>query len=215
MIKRLFILTLCILSSEINYSQDENSKNIEAALDSIWKTDQEVRFKLIQLQQSGKMNTEEFKELVLQMKKQDSLNLIRVKSILDNDWPEDLSMQGNQTLFLVIQHADLKTQQKYLPIIEKAVNENKTLPSNLALLKDRIALREGKKQIYGSQVYIDSKTGEKYVQPLQNPEKVDSLRSKVGLPPMQIYLKQSFQMDWELEKYYEDLPKVVKLLNNK
>lgn len=215
MIKKLFVLTLFILSSQINYSQDKISENIQAALDSVWKTDQEVRFKLIQLQQSGKMNTEEFKELVLKMKKQDSLNLIQVKSILDKGWPNDLNMQGNQTLFLVIQHADLETQKRYLPTIEKAVNENKTLPSNLALLQDRIALREGKKQIYGSQVYIDSKTGEKYVQPLQNPEKVDSLRSKVGLPPMQIYLQQSFQMNWDLEKYYEDLPKVVKLINNK
>jgi len=36
-------------------------------------------------------------------------------------------------------------------VVESAVKEGKTLASNLAVLKDRITLREGGKQIYGSQ----------------------------------------------------------------
>ena len=107
------------------------------------------------------MNSGEAKELVQQMKTQASVNLEKVESILQNGWPDDLNMQGNQTIFLVIQHANLQTQKEYLPVIEKAVQDNKTFPANLALLKDRMALREGKKQIYGSQIFIDSNTGKK------------------------------------------------------
>lgn len=194
-----------------SFAQTKSSENIQTTLDSIWKTDQETRFELIKLQQEGKMKSEEFKHLLQKMKKADSLNLSKVQSLLDNGWPDNLNFQGNQTIFLVIQHADLETQKQYLPAIENAVKENKSLPSNLALLKDRIALREGNKQIYGSQVFIDSNTGAKYVQPLENPEKVDSLRAEVGLPTMQIYLAQSFQMEWSLEQYYEDLPTIEKL----
>ncbi|WP_157514653.1 DUF6624 domain-containing protein [Christiangramia portivictoriae] len=210
MIKIIVSLAMLLVGS-IASSQNQ-SQSIQSQLDSVWKTDQEIRFKLIQLQQDGKMNSDEVKELAQQMKMQDSLNLKKVEIILQDGWPEDLNMQGNQTIFLVIQHADFQTQQKYLPVIEKAVQDNKTFPANLALLKDRMALREGKKQIYGSQIFIDSKTGKKYVQPLQDPENVDELRAEVGLPTMETYLQQSFQMNWSLDNYYKDLPEIEKLL---
>lgn len=191
------------------------NQQISAELDSIWKTDQGIRMELIQLQQQGKTNTSEFKELIGEMKTQDSINQKKVIEILQNGWPENLNLQQNQTIFLVIQHADVDTQKKYLPIIESAVKNGKTLASNLALLKDRIALREGGKQIYGSQVWYDAKTGKNYVQPIENPEKVDSLRAEVGLPDMKTYLQQAFQMDWSLEQYYKDLPKLKELLPKK
>jgi len=213
MIKIIVSLAM-LLASSIVTSQNQ-PQNIQTQLDSIWKTDQEIRFKLIQLQQEGKMNSDETKELAQQMKTQDSVNLEKVESILQNGWPDDLNMQGNQTIFLVIQHADLQTQNEYLPVIEKAVQDNKTFPANLALLKDRMALREGKKQIYGSQIFIDSNTGKKYVQPLQNPEGVDKLRAEVGLTSMETYLQQSFQMDWNLKEYYKNLPEVEKLLEER
>ncbi|WP_295179802.1 DUF6624 domain-containing protein [uncultured Christiangramia sp.] len=213
MIKIIVSLAM-LLASSIVTSQNQ-PQNIQTQLDSIWKTDQDIRFELIKLQQEGKMNSDETKELVQQMKTQDSVNLEKVESILQNGWPDDLNMQGNQTIFLVIQHADLQTQKEYYAVIEKAVQDNKTFPANLALLKDRMALREGKKQIYGSQIFIDSNTGKKYVQPLQNPEGVDKLRAEVGLPSMETYLQQSFQMDWNLKEYYKNLPEIEKLLEER
>ncbi len=36
-----------------------------------------------------------------------------------------------------LQHADLPTQEKYLPMIRQAEKDGKTLSSNLALLEDR------------------------------------------------------------------------------
>ena len=214
MIKK-FIFSSVLLFNIFSGIAQETSENIQQRLDTIWKSDQEIRFELIKLQQEGKMNSDEFRTLVKTMKKQDSANLDKVVSILENGWPDGLTMQGNQTLFLVIQHADLATQKEFLPVIEQAVNENKTLPGNLALLRDRIALREGKKQIYGSQVFIDSKTGKKYVEPIQNPEEVDSLRSEMGLPSMEVYLNQGFQMDWSLDKYYEDIKELKKVKENR
>ncbi|MDN3594295.1 DUF6624 domain-containing protein [Zunongwangia endophytica] len=141
------------------------NEQILAQLDSIWNTDQGIRMKLVKLQQEGKTKTSEFKDLISEMKIQDSINQKKVDEILQNGWPKNLNLQQNRTLFLVIQHADLETQKMYLPIIESAVKNGQTLPSNLALLKDRVALRGGGKQIYGSQVWIDNTTGRKYVRP--------------------------------------------------
>lgn len=100
---------------------------------------------------------------------QDSINLIKVIEILDkNGWvgADKVGGQANQTLFLVIQHADLKTQQKYLPMMREAVKMNNASGSALALLEDRVSLREGKRQIYGSQIGTDEETQLHYVLPL-------------------------------------------------
>jgi len=134
------ILVSLLFICQSVFAQNEQ---ISAQLDSIWKTDQGIRMELIKLQQQGKTNTSKFQELISEMKTQDSINQKKVFEILESGWPENLNLQQNQTLFLVIQHADLETQKKYLPIIESAVKNGKTLASNLALLKDRIALREG------------------------------------------------------------------------
>jgi hypothetical protein len=55
------------------------------------------------------------------------------------------------------------------------------------LLEDRILLREGKKQIYGSQVRRNE-AGEWEAHSLEDPERVDERRASVGLPPLAQYL---------------------------
>lgn len=59
-------------------------------------------------------------------------------------WSEVVGNKGSTTLFLVIQHADLGTQVKYLPMVREAVKQHKAQASNLALLEDRVALGQGK-----------------------------------------------------------------------
>ena len=51
---------------------------------------------------------------------------------------------------------------------------------DLALLEDRVALRQGKKQIYGSQIGMDPETGEYFVSPLEDPDNVVERRIKMG-----------------------------------
>ncbi|MEJ7677411.1 MAG: hypothetical protein WKG06_05970 [Segetibacter sp.] len=43
-------------------------------------------------------------------------------------------------------------------------------------------------------MWVDSKTGKKYVDLLDDPDGVDKRRAQVGLPPMAEYLSQYFQM---------------------
>jgi hypothetical protein len=172
----------------------------------------------MEMQKKGETETEEYKKLILAIKKRDSINIKIITTIIDKyGWlgAEDIGDQGNQVLFTVIQHANLVTQEKYLPIIREAAKEGRTLTSNLAILEDRIALRQGKKQIYGSQVWLDTKTGNIYVQPMEDPENVDKRRIEVGLPIMDEYLQQSFQIKWNIEEYKKNLPIVEELIKNK
>ena len=142
--------------------------------------------------------------------KKDSLNLIEVKAILDKyGWvgPDVVGGQGSVTLFLVIQHADQATQEKYLPMMREAVKNGKAQSGSLALLEDRVALRQGKRQIYGSQIGRDPETQVYYVSPLEDPENVDKRRADVGLPPLAEYVK-NWQMKWDPEQYKKDLLKL-------
>ena len=60
----------------------------------------------------------------------------------------------------------MATQIKYLPIIRDAVKNENTLPRDLAIFKDRVALIQSERQIYGSQIRIDSIFGAYFVSPI-------------------------------------------------
>jgi hypothetical protein len=147
----------------------------------------------------------------------DSLNLIKVEAILQKyGWlgADILGHEGNNTLFMVIQHSDLATQEKYLPVMRNAVKEGNAKAGSLALLEDRIVLFQGKLQIYGSQVGWDMKSNEYFMYPLADPDNVDERRTTMGLPPLSIYLNE-LGMKWDVEQYKKDLPAIVARLKFK
>jgi|SRR5450432_555962 hypothetical protein len=100
----------------------------------------------------------------------------------------------------------IKTQEKYLPLMRNAVKNGKAKARNLALLEDRVALREGKKQIYGTQVIQKVKTNEYFVLPLDDPYNVDLKRAEAGLQPLSVYLEDNFKTKWDIAQYLKDLP---------
>jgi hypothetical protein len=91
---------------------------------------------------------------------------------------------GNTALWLVIQHSPLPKQEYYLPIMKKAVEENKASKANYAYLLDRVLMKQGKKQLYGSQYTIDLKTGETILWDIEDPENLNIRRAEMKLGPM-------------------------------
>lgn len=82
-----------------------------------------------------------------------------------------------------------------------AVKEGKARASSLALLEDRVALGEGRPQIYGSQVIRDHTHGGRYyVRPLVDPDKVDERRAAVGLGLLKDYVKK-WDIVWDVEAH--------------
>lgn len=179
-----------------------------AVLDTIYQEDQGLRRQVSEVETQYGRDSEEMQTHIKKIIVKDSLNLIKIQKILDErGWlgPEVVGNQGSSTLFLVIQHSDLPVQEKYLPMMREAVSKGKAEPSALALLEDRVALRQGKRQIYGSQIARDSETGEYYISPLKDPENVDKRRAEVGLQPLQDYVS-GWNIAWDAEKYEKELP---------
>lgn len=135
----------------------------------------------------------------------DSINTIRIIEIIEKNGYPGKSMVGPglaSTAFLVIQHADLDVQEKYLPVITEAADSGEVNWSSVALLVDRVNMRNEKPQIYGSQVSSDPDTGESFFFEIAEPLKVDSIRATVGLGPLNDYAK-FFDFEWDVDKHIE------------
>lgn len=122
----------------------------------------------------------------------DSCNLVQVKLLLDKYGWMGRSMIGdkaNSALFLVIQHADLETQLKYFPLLQKSADIGESKFSNAALMQDRILMRQEKKQIYGSQVVYDNVTGAPKFYPIEDEKNVNVRRARIGMSTLEEYAK--------------------------
>jgi len=99
-------------------------------------------------------------------------------------WPtaDELTADQLACTWLLVQHSpDLAFQQSSLPLLEGLVEA-----SSLALLQDRILVREGKPQRYGTQF----QTREGVMRPLPMEPGVDEPREEIGLDPMKLYARQ-------------------------
>jgi len=181
---------------------------VKKELLAIHEADQAGRKKLKEIEQQHGRESPEMQALWNEIAAADAANLPKVEAILaQHGWlgPKQIGPKANSALFLVIQHADLAVQQKYLPLMRDAVRAGRAAGSSLALLEDRIALREGRPQIYGSQIGSDPASGQSYVMPLADPDRVDERRAAVGLEPISDYAKR-FGLVWDLEAYKKQLP---------
>jgi hypothetical protein len=174
-----------------------NYRSLTAQLDSILTYDQKYRLMIEEVDAKHGQESAEMKALWKIIEKNDSLNLIQVTNILDKyGWlgADAVGERGNSALFFVIQHADLKSQEKYLPMIRQAVKDGKANGSQLAMLEDRVAIRQGRKQIYGSQITRDNQSGKYSISPIEDEPNVNKRRAAVGLMPLEEYVKR-----WNIE----------------
>ena len=194
---------LAIVTKNKEAAEANYIKPVVAILDTVYTEDQRYRMDIVKLIKDSGMSSHIVQERLRLMDEADSVNLVQVTKILDEfGWLgyDKVGRMGALTIFLVIQHSPLKVQEKYLPMMREAVAKKQAHPGNLALLEDRVALREGRKQTYGSQVGTDTVTHKNYLLPLEDPDHVDERRAKVGLGPLADYLK-GFDVEWNVEEY--------------
>ena len=141
------------------------------------------------------------------MREQDVINLKKVTFIIDRyGWlgSNTIGIKGNSALFLVIQHANPTTQEKYLPIMREAVKNGKANGAELALLEDRVALIQGKKQLYGSQIRKNENTGKFELSPIEDEINLNKRRVDVGLEPIEKYVKKNWGIEYKMATNNDD-----------
>lgn len=166
------------------------NRPLQKQLLQILDDDQKYRRMIDTTQAQHGYDSQQMRDLWKTINDIDSSDLIKVRRILDTKgWvsPDTVGGAANQALFLVIQHADLKTQEQYLPMMKGAVATGKASAADLALLIDRVEMRNGRPQIYGSQITM--KDGKYTIYPIFDEANVNNRRAEVGLPPLEQYVK--------------------------
>jgi uncharacterized protein DUF6624 len=126
--------------------------------------------------------------------RQDSICLNKTIKILnEHGWLGKIRVgsKANQAIWLVIQHAELEKQEKYLPLLKKSVEIGESDGWHLAFLEDRILMRNEKSQIYGSQATWDKTTSKMKIYPIEDVKNVNKRREKIGLESIEEYAKQN------------------------
>lgn len=193
-----------------------SDKTLGKAFNAIYFQDVKYRQQVKEIETKFGFQSDTAKAFWKKINKNDSITLTKVLNVLDNrGWlgSDVIGVLGNRTLFLAIQHSDLKTQEKYLPIMREAVQKGNASPSNFAYLVDRVAIGQGKKQLYGSQLARDQLTGKYYILPLEDPDNVDMRRTEVGLGKLQDYVSR-LGITWNPEEYKKEIS-VIEARNKK
>ena len=169
---------------------------LRTELQDILDADQKVRREYVRVQSSPETSSRIIDSLFEAMQKSDSTNLRRVLSILDRGgWPSGDEVGDMSAVpFIVLQHAPLTVRLDYMPLVYAAAERGDLTRAQMALFEDRVAVDEGRKQKYGTQIiYMD---GMPAVAPLISPDSVDIYRKRAGLPPMAEYVRR-WGLEWD------------------
>jgi len=199
--KVVFCILLFQFTTGLYAQESQTMDSLSKVLEKIYYSDQISRQQGISLQKEFGYLSEEVRKQDSLIRQIDSINTISVSEIIDKyGWlgTDQISDTANRTLFLVIQHADEKTQLKYLDTLKNAAGTGRAKPSQYALLLDRTNLKQGKFQEYGSQLST-SFSGKNVFDPIRDEPNVNKRRKLVGLSKLEEYSK-IFNVTYTLPK---------------
>ena len=174
-------------SSEISEPVDSLLKQ---ELEWISAEDQTLRLLLPDALEKFGAGTNEYKYLWTLINRQDSICVEKVIDIVEeHGWlgKSRVGDKANQAIWLVIQHAKLEAQEKYLTLLKASVEQGESEGWHLAFLKDRILMYKDQKQIYGTQSVWDNTIKKNRIHPIENVEQVNERRASLGLEPIEEY----------------------------
>jgi len=97
---------------------------------------------------------------------------------------------------LIVNHASHEVRAKYFPMLEQAFKRGEAQPLRYAKMCDRLLVEQGKEQRFGTQwQFVDTK---RVPYSIEKPEYVDQRRADIGLGPLSDYLKERFDIDWNV-----------------
>jgi hypothetical protein len=153
-------------------------KSIAEKIIDLKNADLALRNKLVQSGQLSEGYNEEMKEL----HNKNAKVLSDIIVIIGYPTIDKVGKEANEAAWLVIQHSigQPEFMKKSAELLKSAGDENKADPKSLAYLTDRIAVLEGKPQLYGTQFDWD-KHGNLSPNLFDDLNKVNERRKSIGL----------------------------------
>lgn len=192
------LTTILILIAYTAIAQTEINEALRIELSKIDKDDQDLR-RIYFVQDIYQSKSDSLKKeyevddaglkkiLAKKITRNDSLNLIKIESIITTYGYPGKSLVGyneSGVAWQVIQHSSPEIMKKYLDVLKKAADEGEVDFTKYALTLDRILMSENKPQIYGSQAKYVNLVGKEEPQliiwPIEDAKNINRLRRKVG-----------------------------------
>ncbi len=126
------------------------------------------------------------------MMRTDSANTFWLKNHVARwGWPtsQQVGQEAVEAAFLIVQHAvhDTAFMRAMLPAVEEAHRRGDLKGGSVAMLTDRIQVKAGHPQIYGTQLSLRS--GRWVLDPIVDSPHVDERRRRMGLPSLAEYMR--------------------------
>lgn len=206
--KHRFLITILLgFTGCIQHKTNENENinisstyKFEQPLDTILKKqleliaveDQTLRLILPHVTERFGRESSEYKYIWSLIDHQDSICTKKLIKIVDtHGWvgKNRIGEKANQAIWLILQHADLKVQEKYLPLLKESVKKDESEGWQLAFLEDRILMYNKKKQKYGTQAIWDTTLKNNKIYPIKDLKNVNQKRLNLGLETIEEYAK--------------------------
>lgn len=121
----------------------------------------------------------------------DTANQLRLDELVkQHGWPEatDLGAKAVMGAYAVVQHAPREYMQRYSSMVQKSTERGDISKADFARFDDRLRMRNGQPQRYGTQVNTDVK-GISTFWKIEDEENVDKRRAEVGYEPLAEFAK--------------------------
>ena len=186
-----------LVQANLDEYEKDFDKPLKEKLEKIYVKDQTLRLLYNEALEKFGRGSEEMDFFWETIAKQDSINEKEVIEIIETRGWVGTSVVGdraNMVLWLVIQHAPVEVEERYLPLLRESALKGESKGRHLAMLEDRINMYKGLPQVYGSQITTDTETGKYVLYKLIDPEYVNQRRKEIGLGPIEEYVKK-----WNIE----------------
>jgi hypothetical protein len=185
------IFSMPVIGEQMNTKQSANSTpQIPKALFTISEDERELRLQVVRYRGQPLPS-----KLQAQVDKINNTNTqLLLAYLAEYTWSE-LTLQGKdnaERAYFIARQSDAKTQQKLLPLFEKAYADKQFSGHKLAEFTDTVLIGMKKKQRYGTQLAIVN--GEIVFNTIEDSENVDARRHKLGLMPLEDYKKLLIKM---------------------
>ncbi len=124
--------------------------------------------------------------------KLDSINLATIELLIDSIGylgRNQVGVDYEDAMWIVVQHSNLKSMEKFLPVIKKNVDTRNLSPVAYAYMYDRICLLKDIPQLYGTQDIWNEVLEEYHPYKLDKPSTVNERRYNYGVMRLKGYPK--------------------------
>ncbi|MGI8542145.1 MAG: VWA domain-containing protein [Aridibacter sp.] len=196
-----------IIQTIKNSPKLKKNKNLKSELLKMQNAQTDLNEKV--LTNSGKNQ-----QFVKELNKLSRQHLIRLCGILkENGWlrKETVDTEGLEAALFIIRNSnDVEIQREIFPVMVEATQKGFISKANLASLIDRIRIKSGGRQIFGTQIKIEDEVG--FLYPLENEANVDKWRKIYELPTLSDFIK---YIETEYRTIVVKMPQPPTLKNDK